>query len=90
VLTCLSHQRLSAVGTIIGSFDLLPPTSTLQEHVTGLGVFKLHVGIGLDDEFSKNDYLNLGLSANMTSTEAEFGEFKSFRSVSTSATDSEP
>jgi outer membrane protein W len=46
MLTCLSHQEFSEDSVGIGSFDLLPPTLTMQEHVTLLGAFKPCAGIG--------------------------------------------
>ncbi len=46
MLNCLSHQEFSEYSVSIVSFDLLPPTLTMQEHVTLLGAFKPCAGIG--------------------------------------------
>jgi outer membrane protein len=63
------HSR--AVGADIGSFKHLPPTLTLQYHVTGLGGFRPYVGAGLNYtnlssiRFSSNvDALSLSLKRN--------------------------
>ena len=50
VLTYPQKQRLhsSVVGADIGTFKHLPPTLTLQYHVTGLSGFRPYVGAGLN------------------------------------------
>jgi outer membrane protein len=50
VLTYPQKQRLhsSVVGAEIGTFKHLPPTLTLQYHVTGLSGFRPYVGAGLN------------------------------------------
>jgi len=81
MLNCLSHQRLSAAGISIGSFDLTPPILDLQQNVTELGPFRPHIGVGLGYEFSKNNDPNqevkrLDLSANAIPAGISVGEFK--------------
>lgn len=48
VLTYPQKHTLSAGGAEIGSLKHLPPTLTLQYHVTTLGAFKPYVGAGLN------------------------------------------
>lgn len=48
VLTYPQKHTLSAGGTEIGSLKHLPPTLTLQYHVTTMGAFKPYVGAGLN------------------------------------------
>ena len=48
VLTYPQRQTLSAGGTPIGSLKHLPPTLTLQYHVTGLGALRPYAGAGVN------------------------------------------
>jgi outer membrane protein len=73
ILTYPQKQRLhsSAVGAQIGTFKHLPPTLTLQYHVTGLTGFRPYVGAGLNYtnlssvHFNSNvDALKLGVKHN--------------------------
>lgn len=49
ILTYPQKQKLSVTGVgQIGTFKHLPPTLTLQYHVTGLGGFRPYVGAGLN------------------------------------------
>lgn len=50
ILTYPQKQELSssAVGGKIGSFKHLPPTLTLQYHLTSLGAFKPYIGAGIN------------------------------------------
>ena len=50
ILTYPQKQRLhsTVVGAEIGTFKHLPPTLTLQYHVTGLSGFRPYVGAGLN------------------------------------------
>jgi outer membrane protein len=50
ILTYPQKQRVhsSVVGAEIGTFKHLPPTLTLQYHVTGLSGFRPYVGAGLN------------------------------------------
>jgi len=48
VLTDPQRQTLSAGGTPIGSLKHLPPTLTLQYHVTGLGALRPYAGAGVN------------------------------------------
>lgn len=50
ILTYPQKQTLhsTVVGADIGTFKHLPPTLTLQYHVTGLGAFRPYVGAGLN------------------------------------------
>jgi outer membrane protein len=73
ILTYPQKQRLhsSVVGAQIGTFKHLPPTLTLQYHVTGLAGFRPYVGAGLNYtnlssvHFNSNvDALKLGVKHN--------------------------
>jgi outer membrane protein len=73
ILTYPQKQRLhsSVVGAQIGTFKHLPPTLTLQYHVTGLTGFRPYVGAGLNYtnlssvHFNSNvDALKLGVKHN--------------------------
>jgi outer membrane protein len=48
ILTYPQEQTLRSAGTKIGSFKHLPPTLTLQYHVTSLGAFKPYIGAGVN------------------------------------------
>ena len=48
ILTVPQNQTVYSKGTAIGHFKHLPPTLTLQYHVTGLGSFRPYVGLGLN------------------------------------------
>jgi outer membrane protein len=73
ILTYPQKQRLhsTVVGAEIGTFKHLPPTLTLQYHVTGLSGFRPYVGAGLNYtnlssvHFNSNvDALKLGVKHN--------------------------
>jgi outer membrane protein len=73
ILTYPQKQRLHSkvVGAEIGTFKHLPPTLTLQYHVTGLSGFRPYVGAGLNYtnlssvHFNSNvDALKLGVKHN--------------------------
>ena len=48
ILTYPQKQRVYSNGAQIGSFKHLPPTLTLQYHVTGLGGWRPYVGAGVN------------------------------------------
>ncbi len=48
ILTYPQKQRVYANGTQIGHFKHLPPTLTLQYHVTGLNGFRPYLGLGIN------------------------------------------
>jgi outer membrane protein len=48
ILTYPQKQTLYSNGGEIGSFKHLPPTLTVQYHVTGLGGFRPYAGVGLN------------------------------------------
>ncbi len=48
VLTYPQEHTIRADGTRIGSLKHLPPTLTLQYHVTGLGIWKPYAGLGVN------------------------------------------
>lgn len=48
VLTYPQKQTIRSAGTDVGSLKHLPPTLTVQYHVTGLGEFKPYAGAGLN------------------------------------------
>lgn len=48
VLTYPQTQTIRSAGTEIGSLKHLPPTLTLQYHLTTLGAFKPYVGAGVN------------------------------------------
>lgn len=59
----------SLAGAPIGKAWLLPPTLTLQYHVTGLGAFKPYVGAGVNytmffDEQARGDFASFRLKDN--------------------------
>jgi outer membrane protein len=48
ILTYPQKQRVYAKGSQIGTFKHLPPTLTLQYHVTGLSGWRPYVGAGIN------------------------------------------
>jgi outer membrane protein len=48
ILTYPQKQTVYSKGAEIGSFKHLPPTLTMQYHVTGLGGFRPYVGLGVN------------------------------------------
>ena len=48
ILTYPQKQTVYSNGAEIGSFKHLPPTLTLQYHVTGLGFMRPYVGLGVN------------------------------------------
>lgn len=48
ILTYPQKQKVYSKGAQIGSFKHLPPTLTLQYHVTGLGGFRPYFGLGVN------------------------------------------
>jgi outer membrane protein len=48
VLTYPQEQTLRSAGTKIGSFKHLPPSLTVQYHLTGLGAFQPYLGVGVN------------------------------------------
>jgi outer membrane protein len=82
ILTYPQKQRLhsTVVGAEIGTFKHLPPTLTLQYHVTGLSGFRPYVGAGLNYtnlssvHFRSNvDALKLGVKHNSVGWAAQVG-----------------
>jgi outer membrane protein len=82
ILTYPQKQRLhsTVVGAEIGTFKHLPPTLTLQYHVTGLSGFRPYVGAGLNYtnlssvHFRSNvDALKLGIKHNSVGWAAQIG-----------------
>lgn len=48
ILTYPQKHRVYSNGSQIGTFKHLPPTLTLQYHVTGIGGFRPYVGLGVN------------------------------------------
>ena len=63
ILTYPQKQTVYSNGTEIGSFKHLPPTLTLQYHVTGLGGFRPYVGAGLNYTNITAVYFNPAVTA---------------------------
>lgn len=48
ILTYPQKQKVYSNGSQIGTFKHLPPTLTLQYHVTGMSAFRPYVGLGVN------------------------------------------
>ena len=76
VLTYPQKQTVYSKGAEIGSFKHLPPTLTMQYHVTGLGSFRPYVGLGVNyTNISAVSILNgaVGLKHNSFGLAAQVG-----------------
>jgi outer membrane protein len=76
ILTYPQKQRVYSKGAQIGTFKHLPPTLTLQYHVTGMGGFRPYVGLGVNyTNISDVSILNgaVGLKHNSYGLAAQIG-----------------
>ncbi|MBL8333444.1 MAG: OmpW family protein [Rubrivivax sp.] len=76
ILTYPQKQKVYLNGSQIGTFKHLPPTLTLQYHVTGLGGFRPYVGAGVNyTNISAVDILDgaVGLKHNSFGLAAQVG-----------------
>lgn len=77
ILTYPQKQDLSATNLgVIGTFKHLPPTLSLQYHVTGMGSFRPYVGLGVNyTNISAVDILDgaVGLKHNSLGLAAQVG-----------------
>lgn len=82
ILTYPQKQTIhsSVVGADIGTFKHLPPTLTVQYHVTGLGAFRPYIGAGVNYtnlsavKFDSNvSALNLGVKHGSYGLAAQVG-----------------
>lgn len=76
ILTYPQKQRVYSNGAQIGTFKHLPPTLTLQYHVTGMGGFRPYVGLGVNyTNISDVSILNgaVGLKHNSYGLAAQIG-----------------
>ncbi len=76
ILTYPQKQKVYSNGSQIGTFKHLPPTLSLQYHVTGMGSFRPYVGLGVNyTNISAVDILDgaVGLKHNSLGLAAQVG-----------------